>query len=120
MNHPKLDVHYTDNENNTLLHYAIRGMLDALSFGKNEGPYSSTIENDFMIEVINQLLTKGANPTIKNNFGKTPLEYALQESGRVFMKYPKYYKGIISQKIIDLLLDAEHNFNSQKKANGVS
>jgi hypothetical protein len=111
LDHPHLDVNYTDNGNYNLLHCCIKTMLKYDCFnGRRSNDY------DFMLDVMQQLLEKGANPTIKNNSGETPLEYALAESGKEQLrlhyrnKPSGRFNNIMPQKIIDLLKQAELTF----------
>ena len=113
LDHPTLDVHHKDIHDNSLLHFCVKAMLNNSVF-KEE---TNNADYDFMIDMIEQLLEKGTNPTIKNKNGKTPFEYALQESGKerlnIFSKEPSgLYKNIIPHKIIDLLKGAEENWRS--------
>lgn len=114
LDHPQLNVHFTDNENNTLLHACVKCILLRAVFDEQ---YQMNIkECDFVIEIMNRLLAKGLNPKTKNNHGKTAWEYALHESGKELphLHYPSIssgrYKNIIPQTVIDFLRDIENDF----------
>ncbi len=115
LDHPTLDVHHKDIHDNTLLHFCVGTILNCTLFQIE----ANNVEYDFMITVIEQLLEKGANPTVKNKSGRTPMEFALQESGkeRPNIHFPEepsgHYKNIISQKIIDLLKEAEEDWKDR-------
>lgn len=85
INHPKLSLDHQDSDQNTLLHYCLLN-------------YASAI-----IATIRQLTERGANPTIKNKHGKTPLDYAKEIEGKDI------------EDVIELLTQAEIDFNSREK-----
>jgi hypothetical protein len=62
--HRNFNVHYQDSRKNTALHYLVRCGIDNATF------------RDFFYNEIKLLLGKGANPTLKNIDGKTPLHLA--------------------------------------------
>jgi len=79
---PTLDLDHQDNTNNTALHYCLLQHSDQI-FAR-----------------IRLLLERGANPTIKNNDGKTPLDLAKE--------------GKYEPEIIELLENAVADFKFKK------
>jgi hypothetical protein len=73
LNHKALNIHHQDNKGNTLLHYSIH-MFAGIGAHWEIDEKSSA----FMFEMTKQLLEKGANPTVKNKEGKTPLNFAYE------------------------------------------
>ena len=109
LGHSALNACHKDVYGSTLLHRCVYAMLQNFAFrtGKND---AAEREYDFMFDVMTQLLAKGANPTSQDDTKRTPLQFAREESGKELpfsTKHSKYYKNIISQKIIALLQDAQ-------------
>jgi hypothetical protein len=88
ISHPELKLNHQDSHQNTLLHYCLLNYVSAI------------------IATIRQLIERGANPTLKNNNGKTPLDLAREIINKD--------KSI--QDIIELLEQAEIDFNLRQSA----
>jgi hypothetical protein len=82
ISHPGLNLDHQDSANNTLLHYCLLNYLSVI------------------IHTIRLLLERGANPTIKNNDGKTPLDLAREKK---------------DENIIRLLEQAEIDYKKREK-----
>lgn len=91
LNHKDFNVNHQDNKQDTALHYLVD--ILAKHYGK-----------DIALARLEQLLEKGANPTIKNARGATPLQLA-------------YLLG--DEDLINRLKDAETDWNSKKNPNSV-
>lgn len=98
-----LNVNHQDNQGDTLLHYCIKKVY-ALDYSIDE---RLQYVYEPMYSVIEKLLTKKANPTIKNNEGKTPLDLALcmedprNKGSFLKVEYPQ---------VIEQLMQAEFNW----------
>ena len=93
LDHKDFNVNHQDNKQDTALHW----LVDI---------FAKHYHKDISIARLKQLLKKGANPTIKNARGATPLQLA--------------YLANYEEELIDLLKDAEIDWNSKKNPDSVS
>ncbi len=109
LNHPRFDVHYSDNAKNTPLHYC---------FFKFQEDGIARYDQDawrryWMDEIIEKLLQKGADPTAINGDGKTPLDFAkVNRDGKTPLDFAKESGD---KRIIDLMEKAAANLLINKK-----
>ncbi len=101
IDHKACNVNHQDNDKTTLLHCCFYGLITH----RIQGVQRDETRFSYIYNVIKKLLEKGANPTVINDDGDTPLDLAVKSEHRPF---------------VQLLEGAIAVFNSKKSGNQVS